>query len=240
MDLFFLIIEYVGIVAFAISGAMVAIDNEADFIGVIFLAIITSFAGGLCRDLILGHTPPRFFTSYTVHIIICVATAVIVFIFAAMFKKRYVMAEKRIDAINNIVDAAGIGVFSVAGTAIAIEAGFTSPFIPITLGMITSIGGGMCRDVILRQIPFVIKKRIYAVACLAGAGVYYFLFMHTEIGAMLATLIGAAVTFTLRILATVFKWNMPKAIDFSALSESDGCSIPEAEEQQSKVPENIL
>ena len=219
MDVFFLILEYAGIVAFAVSGAMVAIDKEADFIGVIILALVTSFGGGVMRDLFLGITPPSFFTEYTIQVIVVVAVAIAVFIAAATLKKRYVENERRIGAINNVVDALGLGIFSVYGTAIAIEAGHGEPFIAIIIGVIAAVGGGLIRDLILRDIPFIIKERIYALASLAGAFCYYLLFAVVGVDAVWATFIGVMLTFALRIFATLFKWNMPKAIVFSKLTD---------------------
>ena len=217
METLLTILEFAGIVAFSVSGAMVAIDKEADLVGVIILALVTSFGGGIMRDLFLGNTPPAFFTEYTVQIIVCVSVALAVFFCAAIFKRKYVNQENHINAINNIVDALGLGIFAVAGAAIAYEAGESSPLIVISMGIISSVGGGLVRDLILRDIPFIIRKRIYVLAALAGAVTYYLLFFVVELTAIWSMLIGALVTFALRVLATIFKWNMPKAIKFSEL-----------------------
>ena len=215
MDVFIIIVEYVGIVAFAISGAMVAIDKEADLFGVVMMAVITSFAGGIFRDLLLGITPPRFFTHYGLMVIVAVASSIVTFIFAAAMKDYYVNNHSRVMAILNIFDAAGLGIFAVAGVAISIETVGNNPYIALTMGLITGVLGGSVRDVCLGTIPFIIRKRIYALAVLAGSAVYYVLYVLTPFGVVWSTLVASAVTFSLRILATVFKWNMPKAIIFS-------------------------
>lgn len=222
MDIFLLIVEYAGLVAFSFSGAMVAIDAEADLFGVIFLALVTTFGGGMLRDVLLGITPPKFFTEYTFFVIVSVISALAAFGFAMIMKKRYIKERDRMNVVINYFDAAGLGIYAVSGTRIAIESGNASPFIAVTMGLLTCIFGGLLRDLMLVRIPFVIKKRIYAVAALAGSLVYYLLACYTELGMAGGMIFGVATTFVLRILATVFKWNMPKAIVFSRMSDSAG------------------
>ena len=94
------IIEYLGIIAFSVSGAMIAIDKETDLFGVVFLAVITSFGGGITRDLLIGNIMPVFFESY-VKVGVAVASAIAVYIIASVFKKGYVNNEALISKINN-------------------------------------------------------------------------------------------------------------------------------------------
>lgn len=212
--LFFNILTYIGVISFAIAGSIVAIDRETDVFGVVFLAFVTAFGGGMLRDMILNRSIPLFFTDYMGLIIACFITSLAVFFFAKIFKRSFIEDEKLLDKINNYIDAVGIGVFSVSGAEIAIKLGYTTPFIAIFMGVLSCIGGGMLRDIILGDIPFVLRKRIYALACIAGSSVFYFLWYINahEVVAMLA---GAFTTFGIRVLATIFKWNMPKAIEFS-------------------------
>ena len=217
IETLFLILEHLGVIAFAISGALVAIDKETDVFGVVFLSFITSFGGGIMRDLILNHSIPLFFTkAYTSLILVCLATSVLVIVFAACFKKVFVKNEKLIDTVNNYIDAVGLGAFTVSGAKLAISVGQTSPFVVIMMGMIVCIGGGMIRDVLLGTIPFVLRKRIYAIAAAAGAAAYYILW-YFNIDETVAMIVGAAITIVIRVLATVFKLNVPKAINFSKL-----------------------
>ena len=217
MDTFLLIIEYIGIFAFAVSGSMVAIDKEADYIGVLLMSLVTSFAGGIMRDVFLGANPPRFFTDFAVYIIICVLTSVAVIIFASVCKRAFIHYEHRIGAFINVIDALGLGAFAVGGVMISVEMGFSSPLVAISMGVISSVGGGLTRDLILRDIPFIIRKRVYALASLLGSAVYYVLAVALSLDPLLASIIGVSSTFALRVFATVFKWNVPKAIDFAAL-----------------------
>ena len=222
MDLLFTVIEYIGVIAFTVSGAMVSIRKEADLFGVLFLSVMTAFCGGIIRDICLGMTPPAFFSEAAApKVITSIAVALAVFLIALIFKKAYVANEERIDKINNVFDALGLGIFAVTGTNIALAAGHTAPFIAILMGLVSGIGGGMFRDLALGSVPFVIKKRVYAVATILGASLYYVLAVVINVGEFYAMLAGVLSTFTLRMCATVFKWNMPKAIRFSEINGSN-------------------
>ncbi len=215
MELFSTFVEILGVIAFSISGAMVAIRRKTDLFGVILLAIITAHGGGLTRDVIFSFSPPAIFSMKS-YILICIIVAVIVFLFARKFSHTYLENELRIEHINDVFDALGLGVFAVIGVTVALEQGHSGDaLICITCGLLTGICGGMLRDVLTNNTPFVLVKRIYAIAALAGASVYYILHIYggsIHIGEELAIVIGVSVTFILRILAMTFKWNMPIAI----------------------------
>ncbi len=222
METLLLIIHFIGIVSFSAAGAMVAIDHETDWFGVIFLSIITCFGGGLLRDVIagqaIGRELPVLFTDLGLEIIVSILTALVVFFLAFIFKKHYVREEEFVNKINNVLDALGIGVFSAAGTGDYLVAG---PLVAITMGMISSVGGSLTRDIMLRDVPFILRKRIYALATLLGSGVYYLIaaviMPGEESSSVVATIACTVVIFTIRMCATAFKWNMPKAIKFSEL-----------------------
>ena len=222
------IFEIIGIVSFSAAGAMIAIDKEMDIFGVVLSAIITCFGGGMLRDVLagaaIGLDRPWFFSGTSeanLYIIISVATAIAVFFVALVFKKAYVKEERLVRSVNNILDAIGIGVFSAIGTASYVSAG---PFVAITMGMISSIGGGLIRDVILNEIPFVLRKYIYAIPTILGSAAYFLLlvriFPNTDYGETVAMIACILIIFTIRMLATYFRWNMPKAIDFKKMREA--------------------
>ena len=208
---FFMVCEWLGTAAFAVSGAMVAIDKGMDLFGVIFLAMVTALGGGTLRDVLIGHFPPRMFTNYQ-YLTLAVVCALVVFLLADVFKERYVKSEQGIERVNNVFDAIGLGVFAVSGARIGMEAGFMdNAFLVTFLGMTTAVGGGMIRDVLLKEIPFVLNKRIYAVAAIAGALTYWVMEV-VFLNPVLAYALGWLMTVTLRLLATIYKWNLPKAI----------------------------
>ena len=227
METFFLIVYFIGIVSYGVSSAMTAIDRECDLFGVLFIAICTTFGGGMVRDVFLGIHPPLFFRDESlVDLAVCAGAALLVFLFAAVMKETFVRYEKQISRFNNIADAIGIGAFAVYGTRVSIENGFTRPFIAVSMGLVTGIVGGIIRDLCLNDVPFVMRKRVYAVAVVAGAVVYYVLAVSLSLGEIVATIAGILTTFGLRILATVFKWNIPVAIRFSKLEAASPGAKP--------------
>ena len=219
------ILEIIGIISFSAAGAMVAIDKETDLFGVVFLSVITCFGGGIMRDILvggaIGRPVPWVFSGLPdadLYVIIALVTSVIVFLLAAVFKKQYVREERFVLAVNNILDAIGIGVFAAMGTATCIELG---AFVAITMGMVSSVFGGLTRDIILRDIPFVLRKYVYAVATIAGSAFYYFTVTVIMPGHEAAEAVAAfgctLIVFAIRVIATALKLNFPKAIRFSEI-----------------------
>ncbi|MBQ8575208.1 MAG: trimeric intracellular cation channel family protein [Clostridia bacterium] len=208
-ELIYFIVEIIGTVAFATSGAMVAINKRVDIFGVLVLSSITALGGGAIRDLLIGALPPRMFSDYR-YVMVAVIVSTFVFIIAYIFRERYQQKAKAVDSVNNIFDAIGLGLFTVTGVQVAIESGFKmNGILAVCLGVITGIGGGVLRDVMLREIPFVLKKRIYALASIAGGTVYYNLYL-VGIERTRAIVIAVLVTFVIRVLATIFKLDLPK------------------------------
>lgn len=229
MEILQTVVVVLGIISFAASGAMVAIDKETDLFGVIFLSVITCFGGGLLRDCIFSDMLPAFFGLY-LEISVCVLTAVAVFIIASVYKKKYVNEEAKVVAINNILDAVGLGIFVSQGTGMYLSKG---AFVAIVAGFLSAVGGSIIRDVMLGDIPFILRKRIYAFAAIVGAGAYFLvaelLMKGSEAAELLATVVCVVLVFGIRMCATVFKWNFPKAIRFSEMEQSgsqgDGSSL---------------
>ena len=207
----FQLCEAIGTAAFAVSGAMVAIDKGTDIFGVLLMAVFTALGGGTLRDVLIGHFPPRMFTNFHYVLLACIC-ALAVFIIARIFKERYIERERLIEQVNNVFDAIGLGIFAVSGARIGMEAGFADNiFLTTFLGTTTAIGGGMLRDVLLQEMPFVLKKRVYAVAAIVGA-LGYALLMRMGMNSVMAYALGMMATIAVRILATVFRWYLPKAI----------------------------
>ena len=203
------IMELIGTVAFAVSGSLVAISSGLDIFGVCFLACITAFGGGIVRDLLLGIHPPAIFTDLAMFLV-ALAVAVLVFIIAYIFKKSFNIFRPRIERINNIFDAIGLSAFVVIGSEVAFANGFlNNGFVVVFVGMITGIGGGIFRDILIDTTPYVFKKHVYAIAAILGAALYYALRVHFE-SAQLASLLAVLLVFTIRMLATKYRWSLPK------------------------------
>ncbi len=203
------ILEMIGVVAFSISGAMVAIDNRLDLFGVIFVSVMTSLGGGVTRDILIGKLPPQMFENYTC-ITISVAISLIVFIVVYVTRAYYKKHVKIIETINNVFDALGLGVFSIFGIQVAINTGFGyNKFLLVFLGMITGVGGGLIRDIIVGRTPVIFSKYIYAVAAILG-GIMYLICCFMKISEGISTMAGIFVIFVIRMLSTYYKWNLPK------------------------------
>lgn len=206
MDELIYALEIIGAAAFAVSGAMAALEREADIFGVIFLAVVTALGGGVIRDLLLGVTPPKMFVSY-VYLAVAAVAALVVFADAYIRREKYRKHRDKLDSINNMFDAVGLAVFTVSGMNTAMQQS-DNVLLILALGMSTGVGGGMLRDMMINKMPKVLRKRVYAVASLLGGGVYYGLFalgVHETIAAVS----GMVVIIALRVLATVYKWNLP-------------------------------
>ncbi len=212
MDAMILILELMGTCAFAISGAVLAITKRFDIFGVFFCGVVTALGGGTIRDILLGNLPPAMFRNY-IYLIFALVTCLLTFIVATVLKSRFSENIVIIDKVNNVFDALGLGVFTVVGMNVAVNSGFAdNAFFVIFLGMTTGCGGGILRDVIVSEVPFVLKKRIYAVASIAGGIVYYVLNITLGLNEIISTVAGIVIIFALRISASVFKWDLPKAI----------------------------
>ena len=206
-DLFH-ILDGIGTVAFAISGAMVAIEKKADIFGVCLMGLTTAVGGGMIRDIMLGETPPRIFQAHGT-LLLALVTALIVFAIAYFARDIYSRQQVVVDKVNNVFDAMGLGVFTVTGMRIAMESGATDMVLVIFLGAVTGIGGGLLRDLVLNEIPFIMKKHVYAVASICGGFCYWFL-VNSPMLDDYAMVISVLVVFVLRICATIFLWNLPK------------------------------
>lgn len=209
LSLFFLI-EVVGTIAFASSGAMVAIKKQLDLLGVIVLGVTTAAGGGMLRDIIIGNVPPALFLE-PVYVFLAFLTVMLLFIIVrlnqSILSSRHMEAYER---VMNIFDAIGLGAFTVVGIDTAVLSGYGEyRFLIIFLGVITGVGGGILRDIMAGETPYVLRKHVYACASIAGAILYAGLMNH--ISHNVAMLSGACSVVLIRLLATRFCWNLPTA-----------------------------
>ncbi len=194
-----LVLELIGTIAFAISGATVAIQCKMDIMGVCILGMTTAVGGGIIRDVILGITPP---TAFQQPIYAMTALLVSLLTFLPMIRKKLDMNGWFFLAIDSI----GLAVFTIIGALAGASSG--NAFLIIFVGNVTGVGGGVLRDVFASRNPVIFQKNVYATASLAGAILFALLY---KINLNAASVIGGAVIFVLRILAAKFEWHLPKA-----------------------------
>jgi uncharacterized membrane protein YeiH len=193
-------LDLLGTAAFAASGAWAGIRRDMDLFGVLMLGLVTATGGGTLRDLFLGDTPPFIFKDET-YLYLSIAVSLAIFLF-----------HRHLEFLQHPLlyfDAVGLGTFVVIGTgkALAFKMGFVGS---VMMGVMTATAGGMIRDVLSTQVPLVLRKEIYASACIAGAALLVLLdrvsFPHTW------SLLAAAMTvIVVRLLAIRYNWSLPRA-----------------------------
>lgn len=204
------VVEMIGMVAFALNGALVGLKYHLDLFGVILVSVTVSLGGGVVRDLIIGRIPPAMFQDYR-YLLVAVVTALLVFLAAVISRGRYHDYETKVEALANIFDALGLGAFTVVGVQAGINAGFSdNSFLLVFLGLLTGIGGGILRDLFVMRMPVVLRKHVYALPVIIGAALYLLCY---RLGAPQLVASGAVIcaVFVLRMLATYYHWNLPHA-----------------------------
>ncbi len=207
MNLFLYSLEITGTVAFAVSGAMTAMKKDMDVFGVMILALTTAVGGGILRDLILGITPPNTFRE-PVYAVTALFTAVLVFL---PWSRRLFQRYQRIyDLMLLVMDSVGLGIFTVIGvqTAQAQAQGY-SLFLLTFVGVITGVGGGVLRDIMAGNTPYIFVKHVYASASVAGALLCAALWQ--VLPGVWAMNLGAAAVILIRFLSAHYRWSLPRA-----------------------------
>ena len=202
------IFDIIGIVAFAISGTLVAMKNKMDVVGSVILANVTSFGGGVTRDLLIG-IPPKLLTDpmYLIYVAIASGTAILFMILTAVIKPfESGTKSKPFTYTLNIMDAVGLAPFCIVGVNIAIDNGYDGIFLLCVIGCISGCGGGILRDVFAHKIPIIFRKYIYLLPCLFGVLAYVLLLSVND---ALAYAVGLSVIIGGRLLGIIFKINMP-------------------------------
>lgn len=215
MDVFMFafLLQFVGTVSFAISGAMAGLKKGMDVFGVSILGLTTAVGGGVLRDILLGNCPPTMFRT-PVYALIAVVTSMIVFIPSVC---KLLMINQRVyDVVMLLTDSVGLGIFTVYGVKATFDAsGGNNLFLVVFLGAVTGVGGGVLRDVLTCSTPYIFVKHIYACAAIAGALVCAFLWDYA--GSTCSMLSGIALIIIVRLLAAHFKWSLPKARESAGL-----------------------
>jgi len=208
MSVFLELLELVGTVAFAVSGAMLGIKKQMDLFGVCMMGLVTACGGGMLRDLFLGTTPPAVFRDPSCAL---VAAAVSMAFFMAARRHLFHAGVPAFEQVMLLADSMGLGVFTAAGVSAAVQSGFgDSIAYCVFLGTLTGVGGGTLRDVLAGLPPYIFVKHIYACASIAGAVACALLWRSA--GQTCAVMVCFMLVFLIRILAARFHWSLPKAV----------------------------
>jgi uncharacterized membrane protein YeiH len=213
MEKLLLVLDLSGTFVFALSGAMASVKHRLDLFGVLVLSFAAGNAGGIARDLLIGATPPGAISDWR-YLAVSLLAGIVTF-----------WRPTAIDQLRSPVllfDAAGLGLFAVAGTEKALAFGLNSVTAAL-LGMLTGIGGGMTRDVLLAEIPIVLRADLYALAALAGAAIVV-IGAALQLPSTAVATAGALLCLRLRFIAIRRGWHLPVARDHAGAGagESEG------------------
>jgi uncharacterized membrane protein YeiH len=195
-----LVLDLIGTFVFALSGATAGVRRGLDLFGVLVLAFVAGNFGGITRDVLIGSVPPGAISDWR-YLAVSLLAGAITFYWSSAIDK--------LSSPVLVFDAAGLGLFAVSGTQKALAFGL-NPIMAALLGMLTGIGGGMARDILLAEIPTVLRADIYALAALSGATVVI-AGQFLDVPATAATAIGALLCFSLRVMAIRRGWHLPVA-----------------------------
>ncbi|BCU71054.1 trimeric intracellular cation channel family protein [Stygiolobus caldivivus] len=199
MNLVLDITNYIGIVAFSVSGAIKGIRKNMDLLGVLVLGFSTALGGGIIADLLLGKTPPTNLT-YLPYPTVALLSSLFTFIFYKIFS--------HVQKPLLYADAIGLAAFAAAGSSLAYSVS-SDVLLVVAVGVLTSTGGGVIRDVLSNEIPLVLTKDFYATVAILGSVIYYAL-RYLGYSDLLATTVSFLLALTIRVLAIKYKWELPR------------------------------
>ena len=200
MKTWLLALDLAGTFVFALSGAMTAVRHRLDMFGILVLSLAAATFGGVARDVLIGAVPPAALSDWR-YIAVSLLAGLIIFF-------RY-STSSRLRTPVLILDGAGLALFAVSGALKALAFGVT-PLSAIVLGVLTGVGGGVARDILVAEIPTVLRAELYAVAALAGATVVV-VGRTLQFPSIPITIAGAALCFGLRFMAIRYGWRLPEA-----------------------------
>ncbi|HJE60578.1 MAG TPA: trimeric intracellular cation channel family protein [Nocardiopsis listeri] len=196
-----LVLDLLGVFAFALDGALTAIRTaRVDIVGVMALGVVTAIGGGIIRDVLLGDTPATF--QDWRYLVVALTGATLAF----FLNRQLTHLSKPI----LLFDAAGLSLFAVIGSTKALEYGF-GPMQAVILGVITGVGGGTLRDVMLNRVPTVLSanSRLYAIPAMLGAGIVVAGIL-SGFAPWWVAMVGALVCFGMRMMSLRYRWNAPR------------------------------
>lgn len=200
MKTFLTVLDFVGTFVFALSGAVAAARRELDLFGVLVLSFVAATTGGIIRDVLIGAIPPATLVDWR-YLALSLLAGILTFYWLPIIG--------RLQSPVQLFDAAGLALFAVTGAQKALAYGLDAPMAAL-LGMLTGIGGGMARDVLLMEIPAVLRAELYAMAALAGASIVV-IGELLDVPSAATTLTGALVCLGLRLGSIYRGWHLPRA-----------------------------
>lgn len=198
-DVIYEALQLAGILAFALSGALVGVRRNLDILGVVVVGAATGTGGGILRDILLGVHPPVSFLHWP-NLVVAVAGSLVVFFVHPRLT--------RIRRFEVVFDAFGLGLFSANGAALALASG-QAPITSVLVGTIAAIGGGVIRDVLVDTVPGVLTRELYAVSALLGAGLAVAV-VALGGGVIAGSLVGGTTAIVLRLTSVARGWHLPR------------------------------
>ncbi|MEZ7498896.1 trimeric intracellular cation channel family protein [Flavobacterium sp. Arc3] len=198
----FHLLDIIGTIAFALSGALTAMSKKLDLFGVFIIAFVTAVGGGTLRDVMIGTTPVGWMLNLEYVYVICIAFAL-----ALIFRKKF----ERLRTSLFLFDTIGLGVFTLIGLEKGISVGL-HPIVCIALGTMTACFGGVIRDILCAEIPVIFRKEIYATICILG-GIVFFMLKNFNLDNDILYLITSMVIISVRLMAVRFKWYLPTLVN---------------------------
>lgn len=193
------LIDILGTFAFAVSGGLSAMERKLDVFGVLIISFVTAIGGGTIRDILVGNLPVNWLQNETTIQVILIS-ACITLLFGSFLKQ--------LNTALTLFDALGLGLFTIIGLEIGLAKGFSAG-ICIALGTISACFGGVLRDVLLNKVPLIFEREIYALACIIGGLVYYFL-KQSAMNDDTAKIICILLIFLIRVIAVKFQLSLPR------------------------------
>nr|WP_315163122.1 trimeric intracellular cation channel family protein [uncultured Flavobacterium sp.] len=194
----FHLLDIIGTLAFAMSGAVTAMNKKLDPFGVFIIAFVTAVGGGTLRDIMIGSTPVGWMLDLNYVYVIIVG-----YILAIIFRKKFDHLRKSLFLFDTI----GLGVFTLIGLEKGINIGL-HPVICIALGTMTACFGGVIRDILCTEIPIIFRREIYATICILG-GIVFFVLRKLNLESDVLYLTTSLVIISVRLMAVKFKWYLP-------------------------------
>lgn len=192
------ILDIIGVIAFAISGVLTAMQKRMDPFGIFIVAFVTALGGGTLRDILISK--PIIWMDNVAYIYIIIGTVIV----TVIYRKKLVYLKKSL----SFFDTVGLAIFTIIGLEKALMAGF-SPEICIATGTMTACFGGVIRDILANKIPIIFHKEIYATACIVGGIAYFTLHLFPSLSDVLISIITFAVIFSIRSLSVYYNFQLP-------------------------------